>query len=1606
MDSVPRIIETNYICVDFLSVDGNTYEISINLPETANIPAGSELIVEEVDGSSYKEEALHVLSINDNNEVGKACYFQFKIVKEGEELSIDDTVEVSIKLKDQKLDEKTEVVQFTEKTSPELLDNVVTDDTAKFETKALGIYGVYALRTNVQTVEGDNYTVTMTYGADADIPEGAELHAVEVSEMAAMADGTLYVDAAAEKLGVETADGIKLFDIFITNGEEKVQPKAAVSVKIELNDAKAVDDTAVVHFGETGLEVLDKSIEEGNISFETDGFSMYAIVGTELVTDITLPGSDDTYEVHVTYGADAKIPEGATLDVKSIEKGSAAYEKAKEQIVNDKKEKDADFNEATFKMAALDIRILDADGKAVEPAEGAKVTVSIKMKELPANASEESMAGTLEVQHLNTSNGETVVETVAKGDEVDVSEGTASAEFTIDSFSTFALTWTDGSATIHYGTMDGGDFTEFEEDKVALLDTTASSVSLENNFAGYSFMTAYYVESGSEDQTIIDPVLYKQEGKWFADKHITETGSDVTTIQRDGIANNSDIYVVYTAPQSHPQSGSDVQGPTTTKTVTENPDGTYTVQLDVEAPVTTETDSQGANVLIILDRTSSMSNRMSRWDSTTRWSAAKSAIETLVTTLKSGDNANNDIDFALMDFYMGVNPWGTAYTSEQETLYRWDNSYWTKDNTTYMSTVNGISLPSKTATCWQLPLNNAQTILSQRDSDQTYVIFITDGEPNCFQYTNGTIHSGSSYPQYMAYYNQLAANGITDLNKVSLYGVFCGSDSGYSTLNNLITNADGVKTINGTDAEGLKAEFADIAHYIVDNLGSKDVSVDDGVPSLSSISAKTAGEASGYEYLKKGPDDTDFQTWDDAPGATYSNDNGVTWDLSAAGTLAKDTTYRLRFKVWPSQDAYDLIADLNNGVKTMTDAELEAAGIEKGSDGKYTLKTNTHLQTTFTYKGETYTDPNSWTEESMNLPTETISIKKVWNNPYDPDVHDPGASADLYVTKDGELYLEGDHAVHVTAVGADGRLDTPDDWTSTQDIFISCGFISKTSSGYEVMEDGHDYSIAEPASFSYLWDLTSPVYHPMVINGQDAVILILDDNASGTEGTNYYVIKGSDGENHKYRVASSSESTLTATNDRRSYLDVIKAIDDQSDDQGADADSLFEYTCTIGETGDEDIYFSAYSGGFLELEGTNITKEIKNGTWTGYYYTTAGSTFTFKVKAGWSIRFTNLPVGTEYSIQETDMATGFSFEKADGESWNYKTSAEETYSPTANASTATVIGSIDESNHSYKVTITNKYEPSGVELTVNKTWDTGTPAFVTAHGAITVALFRDANGDGVITADEYIGGTERTLTNGSTSVTYDKLSSLDGIVVREVTISTETSGEGEDAVTTKTVTPIDPNGQISVSGETTTTSSDSTNTYVVTYKPGTETDNSRTDSITNTLVKTPIEITKIGGWTVNTKLSGVQFKIFSDENCTTQLQKDSTGADIGTAGLITTGSDGKATIGTFIAGTYYLQEVKTADGYNLLDEVVEFTIKSDGTIEYSTGNNDFDSTTKAFYELEDGGYGIYVNNLSGVELPMTGGSGTLPYTLGGIALIMASALMYGFRMRRRERRLN
>ena len=412
--------------------------------------------------------------------------------------------------------------------------------------------------------------------------------------------------------------------------------------------------------------------------------------------------------------------------------------------------------------------------------------------------------------------------------------------------------------------------------------------------------------------------------------------------------------------------------------------------------------------------------------------------------------------------------------------------------------------PNQYGTCWQAGLQGGRDRVGTAPAgNETYVLFVTDGNPNCYTDNNGRWHSSTGPNFNQNAYNAAVPNANWLGANSHLYGIFVGDAAGHDHLNDLITNAHGVRTINGTDEENLKDEFGEIAETIVDNLGTGSAILDDGVPSLSNISANvTAGEAGGFEYYIT-PKNGDQTVWEGAPGASYSNSNGVTWNLSEAGNLKDGWIYTLKFTVWPSQDAYDLIADLNNGKKMMTEDELEAAGIANNG-GVYTLKTNTHLYTTFKdLEGNEYRKVNDYREEAMNLPTKTISIKKEW-----PDNFLDQYGAATYRDEDGNektateitLTLERDSEDYL-----DVTVNSEHGWQK-DDVYISCGQIVVKDGNADIKEVGHDYKVVEPEQFSYYWDLISDVYHPMVINGT-ATMLILNEKLTADDVDNETVFK-------------------------------------------------------------------------------------------------------------------------------------------------------------------------------------------------------------------------------------------------------------------------------------------------------------------------------------------------------------------------------------------------------------------------------------------------------------------------------------------------------------------
>ncbi len=989
-----------------------------------------------------------------------------------------------------------------------------------------------------------------------------------------------------------------------------------------------------------------------------------------------------------------KVPEGAfsvpvEFVVTPIYAGTSEYGDAEDALAA----KDISYDN----MLAFDIGFC-ADGAAVEP-DASKGAVDVKISLKAAAVDTETIdVASMQVTHISENAVETVADanpaetgTVETG-AVEIGEEYVEAitsSFSVDGFSVFVISWEnesgdEESATIHWGTYSEDQFTEFES--TTTVDLNTSSVDLNVAVDSYYFVGIEYIENDdSEPVNVEDTSVLKHSGGVYKIGDIT-------------IADGSNIYVNYApkgdgsyTPPAKPTDG--ILAPETNKTVTDNGDGTYTIQLDIEGKQDEIVTQVGANVIIIMDITQSMTNAMPDGEGN-RMDAAKKALSALIETLNPGTNL---INFTAVNFgnnrnyYEGID-WTTARADMEDY-------------------VDGLpDSPTDLGTCWQAGLQGGiDRVGTAPEGNATYVLFVTDGNPN------GWVNPQNNYQQQgagqfiQAAYNAAVDNANTLAGISHLYGIFCGDADGYTHLDDLISNAnqnnpaDSWAVINGSTTSAIESAFKEIAKTIVDNLGAGNTVVDDGIPTLSNVSANvSAGEAGGFEYFITPKDGTQTEwvegaTGEDdegAPGASYDKTNGVTWDLGEVGTLKDGWVYTLKFTVWPSQEAYDLIADLNNGKVEMTDEELEAAGIEYNGS-TYTLKTNTHLYTTFTdLNGDEYMEINDAKSKAMDLPTTTINVVKYWNNEIDERT---AVDVTLTVTKDGKEYLD-------VPMG-EPEKDGENTWKQAPEtpIYISFGQIVHGV----VKETGHEYTVIEPESFSYHWDLTADIYRPMIVDGEP-LVLIKTDEPTGTEGEDYFVIDGSN-----YQITDDTTSVLTATNDRRSNLAINKEVDAE------DApDEVFAIKLSLdnpealhpGDEGysswDDGIWFSVqtdpYDRDTVVKEGVTVDGATAEDGDTGFYWFDNGDSATVYIKAGQYICITNIAKGTEYTVEElldSELPDGFVFEEASSAA-NNKAGGQST---PAEISDNVAEGTIDQSNTDYTVTIKNKYE--SIKVTVTKDWE-------------------------------------------------------------------------------------------------------------------------------------------------------------------------------------------------------------------------------------------------------------------------------------------------------------
>ncbi|MBQ4307866.1 MAG: hypothetical protein II759_04745, partial [Lachnospiraceae bacterium] len=302
-------------------------------------------------------------------------------------------------------------------------------------------------------------------------------------------------DAVEENKKITSVTAVDISFYIINEEGAQVEIEPAVPIRVSMSSAAIAEaeDSLVVHVDDEGaVNVVDQAEDaesaEDEVVFDSDVFSVYVIVGTEMEATL-LTHDGETFLITLSCGPEAEIPQNAQLIVKEIIEGSEEYKAYCEKIAEAvnaetdteeetaaKKSEDvegvlADTVEGVKKARFFDITIKDEAGvNEIQPK--APVQVKIELYK-PLETSDDS--ADMQAVHISGQNTDLLDTTV---------DSQTAVSFTAGSFSIY------GVVTIE---TEGGSFT-FEDDEHVITVTYTK----ESNLPIGARMTVREVEFGTD----------------------------------------------------------------------------------------------------------------------------------------------------------------------------------------------------------------------------------------------------------------------------------------------------------------------------------------------------------------------------------------------------------------------------------------------------------------------------------------------------------------------------------------------------------------------------------------------------------------------------------------------------------------------------------------------------------------------------------------------------------------------------------------------------------------------------------------------------------------------------------------------------------------------------------------------------------------------------------------------------------------------------------------------------------------------------------------------------------------------------------------------------
>ena len=669
----------------------------------------------------------------------------------------------------------------------------------------------------------------------------------------------------------------------------------------------------------------------------------------ENVQTATIGTGDKTVTVKTTAAAGV-LPEGAKLVVKKLADKDQAYQDAESTL------KDSQVTYDDF--LALDVGF-EVNGKEVEPEAGSvQVQFELGAGLLPETAD----TSTLAVQHLTDGKAETVADAgaVTAGD-VTVKNEVVKADFEVQSFSTFTITWSGWSTyfqvTVHYVDENGGEIDASHSDMTIRNGNAIEFANEARAIKGYTYQNAHY---DTYNGAAVTKVVASSDGGLLPTRYLTfyNGNTQVKKLTRSefGGTKTADVYLVYKADETGGGgTGGEIvqeQELTRRKWVEYNEaDDTYDLSLSVSGAKGTQTNPAKLDIVLVLDVSSSMNNKIE---------AVKTAANSFISTV--GENEAISAQYKVITF--------GGRGGKNDTAAWLKTNGWVAANSA-VTAVDGIQIGGNVGTNYEAGITLATSELGKnaRSGAQKVVVFFSDGEPTFRStYDNGY---GNGDNDNDGKNLEAAVNAAKKLTCDYFYCIGTGT----AKLKNLQTLANAANaTTKGaqttSDVDKLTKIFKDIAAQITTFLCT-DVTVIDVLSENVQMVMGSDNKPKKLVVTVKNKSGATVGTPDGITANYYADQKKIVMDFPDDYELDPEYTYIVTATIEATEKAYENYRA--NGNDYPDEGETGTGATSAGQRGVFSNEDG-EAKVTYTYNGKP--DEAEYPMPVIQLHPGTLIVKK------------------------------------------------------------------------------------------------------------------------------------------------------------------------------------------------------------------------------------------------------------------------------------------------------------------------------------------------------------------------------------------------------------------------------------------------------------------------------------------------------------------------------------------------------------------------------------------------------------------------------------------------------